>query len=350
VGEEPHRCLRPGGAWRPADCGRTRRPEKHELVRRAYYDLTGLPPSPEDVEAFLADPAPDAYEALIDRLLASPRYGEKWGRHWLDLVRFAETNSYERDNPKPNAWRYRDYVIRSFNGDKPFDRFVREQLAGDELPGPRRRCADRHRLLPPRDLGRRADRPRAGPLRRPGRHRRDDQPGLPGADGRLRPLPRPQDRPDPAEGLLPPASFFHNINPYRNGGPTDEVPLFSDPGSREAYESRVREREQRRDEIQAALRRDRGRVPCAVRAGLRRPVRVADIDELRYRFYRDTWDRLPEFDALKPEDTGTLPRRGSSTWVLGPATTPSASSSRGCWSCPGTGRIGSTWTPTTAPA
>jgi hypothetical protein len=106
-----------------------------QLIRRLYYDLTGLPPTPEEVEAFAADPSPQAYEALVDRLLSSPHYGEKWARHWLDLVRYAETNSYERDNPKPNAWRYRDYVIRSFNADKPYDRFVREQLAGDEVPG-----------------------------------------------------------------------------------------------------------------------------------------------------------------------------------------------------------------------
>jgi hypothetical protein len=105
-----------------------------QLLRRLYYDLTGLPPTPEEVEAFAADPSPRAYEAIVDKLLDSPHYGEKWARHWLDLVRFADTNSYERDNPKPNAWRYRDYVIRSFNADKPYDRFVREQLAGDELP------------------------------------------------------------------------------------------------------------------------------------------------------------------------------------------------------------------------
>src|SRR5207249_2022818 len=106
---------------------------KHELIRRASYDLTGLPPTPAEVEAFLADSSPHAYEAMVERLLASPRYGEAWGRHWLDLVRFAETNSYERDNPKPHVWRYRDYVIRAFNDDKPFDRFVKEQLAGDEM-------------------------------------------------------------------------------------------------------------------------------------------------------------------------------------------------------------------------
>jgi hypothetical protein len=105
------------------------------LVRRAYYDLTGLPPAPEQVDAFVNDPSPDAWERLIDRLLDSPQYGEKWGRHWLDVVRYAETNGYERDGPKPFAWRFRDYVIKSFNDDKPFDQFVREQLAGDEMPG-----------------------------------------------------------------------------------------------------------------------------------------------------------------------------------------------------------------------
>ena len=106
---------------------------KTALLRRAYYDLTGLAPAPQDVAAFLADHSAQAFERVIDRLLASPQYGEKWGRHWLDVVRFAETNSFERDGAKPNAWKYRDYVIDSFNKDKPFDQFVREQIAGDEL-------------------------------------------------------------------------------------------------------------------------------------------------------------------------------------------------------------------------
>jgi len=103
------------------------------LIRRAYYDLIGLPPTIEQVEAFVNDPDPAAFEKLIDELLDSPHYGERWGRHWLDLVRYAETNSYERDGDKPNAWKYRDYVIESFNEDKPYDQFIREQLAGDEL-------------------------------------------------------------------------------------------------------------------------------------------------------------------------------------------------------------------------
>jgi len=107
------------------------------FIRRITYDLTGLPPAPEEIDAFVQSTIRNpqsAIENLIDRLLASPHYGEKWGRHWLDLVRFAESNGYERDGPKPFAWRYRDYVIRSFNADKPFDRFIKEQLAGDELP------------------------------------------------------------------------------------------------------------------------------------------------------------------------------------------------------------------------
>ena len=107
--------------------------DKRTLCRRAYFDLIGLPPTEQQLKTFLADERPDAWERLVDELLASPHYGERWGRHWLDLVRFAETNSFERDGAKPNAWKYRDYVIRSFNDDKPYDQFVKEQLAGDEL-------------------------------------------------------------------------------------------------------------------------------------------------------------------------------------------------------------------------
>ena len=105
--------------------------EKRALIRRVTYDLTGLPPSPEEVEAFVNDTAPDSYEKLVDKLLASPRYGEQWGRHWLDVVRFGESNGYERNVLINSAWPFRDYVIKSFNADKPFDKFVYEQLAGD---------------------------------------------------------------------------------------------------------------------------------------------------------------------------------------------------------------------------
>ena len=108
--------------------------DRRTLIRRVTFDLTGLPPTPEQIAAFVNNPDPQAYERLVDELLASPQYGEKWARHWLDLVRYAETNSFERDGPKANAWKYRDYVINAFNADKPYDQFLREQLAGDELP------------------------------------------------------------------------------------------------------------------------------------------------------------------------------------------------------------------------
>jgi hypothetical protein len=107
--------------------------EKLALLRRVHLDLVGLPPSPEEQEAYIADSSPDAFEKVVDRLLTSPHYGERWAQHWLDAVRFAESNGYEADSDRPNAWRYRDYVARSFNDDKSYDRFLTEQIAGDEL-------------------------------------------------------------------------------------------------------------------------------------------------------------------------------------------------------------------------
>jgi hypothetical protein len=109
--------------------------DKRTLLRRVYLDLIGLPPTPEEQKAFLEDQSAEAYVRVVDNLLARPQFGERWARHWLDVARFAETNGYERDTAKPNAWRYRDYVIDSFNRDKPYDQFLMEQLAGDEMDG-----------------------------------------------------------------------------------------------------------------------------------------------------------------------------------------------------------------------
>ena len=106
------------------------------LVKRAYYDLIGLPPSDEQLTAFLQDDSSNAWEKLINQLLDSPHYGEKWGRHWLDVVRWAESNGYERDSDKRNMWKYRDYVINAINQDKPYDEFIIDQIAGDVLPEP----------------------------------------------------------------------------------------------------------------------------------------------------------------------------------------------------------------------
>ena len=117
--------------WSPADAA-----AKVTLIRRVYFDLTGLPPSPEDIAAFVNDEGAKAYESVVDRLLASHHYGERWAQHWLDVVRFAETEGFEYDRHLPDAWRFRDYVIDSLNANKPFDQFVREQIAGDEIrPG-----------------------------------------------------------------------------------------------------------------------------------------------------------------------------------------------------------------------
>lgn len=107
--------------------------DRRTLIRRAYLDLHGLPPSPSEIDAFVKDPDAKAYEKLVDRLLAAPQYGERWARHWLDLARYADSAGYEFDRDRPHAWRYRDYVINALNSDKPYDRFIKEQIAGDEL-------------------------------------------------------------------------------------------------------------------------------------------------------------------------------------------------------------------------
>ena len=220
--------------------------DKAALIRRATYDLTGLPPAPAEVEAFVADARPDAYEQLVERLLASPHYGEKWGRHWLDLVRFAETNSYERDGRKPNAWRYRDYVIRSFNDDKPYDRFVTEQLAGDELPGadtnPDALVATGFYRLGIWD-NEPADRELA---RYDGL---DDVVATVGQtflgltvdcarchDHKLDPIPQ--------RDYYKLVAFFQNIHDYTDGGPHDQVPLAASAADRAAIEARQVERRQ----------------------------------------------------------------------------------------------------------
>ena len=120
-------------ALRRAEMSPAPRADRRTLIRRLYFDVLGIPPTPEQIEAFIHDPTEDAWERLIERVLASPQYGERWARHWLDVVRFAETSGYERDQEKPFAWRYRDWVVTALNANVPYDRFVLEQLAGDEI-------------------------------------------------------------------------------------------------------------------------------------------------------------------------------------------------------------------------
>ena len=121
--------------------------DKVRLLRRVTFDLTGLPPTPEEIDAFLADESSRAYHDVVERLLASPHYGERWGRHWLDIARFGESAGHDGNNAYLLAWRYRDYVVRSFNSDKPFDRFIVEQLAGDLLPKTGKAAEDFDRVV-----------------------------------------------------------------------------------------------------------------------------------------------------------------------------------------------------------
>ncbi len=195
--------------------------DRRSLLRRIHFALLGLPPTTEEVENFLQDQSLDALERVADRLLASPRFGERWARHWMDLVRYSDTLGNEADMPIPNAWRYRDYLVRAFNADLPYDRLILEHLGGDLLDDPR--------YLPDGDdnesvlataffwmsEGKRSPvRLAAGPgglLRQP--PRRDGQ-DLPRPDHRLRPLPRPQVRPDHPGGLLRPLWLSEELSIY----------------------------------------------------------------------------------------------------------------------------------------
>ncbi len=227
--------------------------DKRVLIRRVCYDITGLPPTPEEVEAFVADTSPKAWENLVERLLASPRYGEQWGRHWLDLVRFAESNSYERDNTKPNAWRFRDYVIRAFNDDKPYDRFIREQLAGDELAD-----ASNDSIIATGyyRLGIWDDEPADKELAR--YDMLDDIVATTGHvflgltvdcarchDHKIDPIAQ--------RDYYALVSFFHNVNPYKNGGTTDEVPLRESPDDAVSPEQAAKDREDKRQDLEEKM-------------------------------------------------------------------------------------------------
>ena len=176
--------------------------DRRTLLRRVTLDLTGLAPTASESAAFLADRSPDAYEKVVDRLMASPRYAEKQAIEWLDAVRYADTAGFHGDNPYP-VWPYRDWVLNAIRDNKPFDAFTREQLAGDLLPGATRGSADRLRLQPPEPRvgrGRPAGEGIPREVRR--RPRPHGQHGLDGQHARLRRMPRPQVRPVQGEGLL----------------------------------------------------------------------------------------------------------------------------------------------------
>ena len=192
------------GALRPAPPAGRR-----DLIRRVSYTLIGLPPEPAQIEAFLHDASPNAYEKLVDRLLASPHYGERWARHWLDLVRFAESEGFERDLPREHAWPYRDYLIRSFNDDKPYRQFAIEQLAGDVAEPVSHDSIVATTMLTPGPG--RCRGPDVGPWGRASPdprglargHAGHDHPDFLGPHRELRTLSRSQVRPDHAGRVLP---------------------------------------------------------------------------------------------------------------------------------------------------
>ncbi len=275
---------------------------RRELIRRLAYDLTGLPPTPEEVSAFQADKSPNAYEHLVDRLLASPHYGEKWGRHWLDLVRYAETNSYERDNPKPNITKYRDYVIRAFNEDKPYDRFIKEQIAGDEMPDA---PGDALTATAYYRLGIWDDEP--ADLKQAEFDDLDDLVTTTGQaflgltldcarchDHKLDPIPQ--------KDYYRFAAFFRNINRFKNGGPTDEMTCFATPEQKRDYERRLAEMTAKRAAKQAEV----AAIENEFRKQFPRLLNPADLTDLRYRYYEGMFGAFPNYDALTPAATGTL--------------------------------------------
>ena len=288
--------------------------QKIALLRRAYFDLIGLPPKPAEVEAFLADPSPNAFEKVIDRLLASPQYGEKWGRHWLDVVRFAETNSFERDAVKPNAWRYRDYVIESFNADKPYDQFLREQLAGDELDEvtPESVIATGFYRLgawddePTDKLQARYD-------------ELDDIVTTVGQGmlGLTMNCARCHDHkidPIPQKDYYRLLAFFHNIAPYTTTGPAVMTPIAPADQLR-AYEEEEKSIADRKEDLKKRIEHFEDQVEDKLTAGEREraksprarerifaPYVLAATNEDELRRYRELWSQLRELEARRKTD------------------------------------------------
>ena len=280
---------------------------KLTLIRRVYYDLTGLPPSPEAVEAFLNNTAPNAYGKLINKLLKSPRYGEKWGRHWLDLVRYAETNGYENDSDKPYVWRYRDYVINAFNKDKPYDEFIKEQLAGDEL-----RTVTTETVIATgyHKLGVWDDGPADRKLAR--YDYLDDIVSTTGQVmlGMTVGCARCHDHkidPISTRDYYSLLAFFHDITP-NNRGPLADIGTPEQQAVRDKLLTEKRLAEQKAQDslfqIQEAIKIELEKnLPEAIVPDMP----TSPIHELTYRFYRDTFEQFPDdFDALEPAAEGRL--------------------------------------------
>ena len=289
--------------------------ERSAWIRRAYFDLIGLPPSPAEVRAFVEDRSPQAYDKVVDRLLESPHYGEKWGRHWLDIVRYADTNGYERDGRKPEAWRYRDYVIRALNQDMPYDRFLTEQIAGDEVSPV---TLDSLTATGFYRLGIWDDEPADRELAR-----YDVLDGVvstlsAGVLGMSVGCARCHDHkvdPITQRDYYAMLAFVHAVSDMSN----DPTITYTSPEDHKSYLGALEGKRKREAELHAQIAAERQEFKARARAaGVELgAVGVDDLDQLRYRFYRDTWAQLPDFDSLKPEAQGEL---SGSLLSLAPAT------------------------------
>jgi hypothetical protein len=270
------------------------------LIRRVYYDLIGLPPSAQEVAEFAASKDPEAYEKLIDKLLADPHYGEKWGRHWLDVVGYADTNGYERDGNKPHVWRYRDYVVRAFNDDKPYDQFVKEQLAGDELP---QKTPDSIIATGFYRLGLWDDEPADRELAKYDNLDRIVSTTSGTMLGMALGCARCHDHkrdPLPQDDYYRMLGFFSSIKHMNNGGPDVETKVSWSEQQKAAYAQRVGVLE---NEVAAAEKAFSAKLPADQ---LDKIAGGTGLAKLAYRQFKGSWDRLPDFDKLEVERTGQL--------------------------------------------
>ena len=276
-----------------------------ERVATLTFDQTGLPPTPEELGDFLADTSPAAYEKVVDRLLASPHDGERMARHWLDVVRYAETNGYERDSNKPYMWRYRDWVVDAFNQDLPYDQFVVHQLAGDELDEstPESITATGFYRLPIWD-----DEPGAGALQ--GRYDvLADIVSTTGSAflGMSMGCARCHDHkvdPISTKDFYSMMAFVHGLTDMSTNRILRDV---MDEEQQAIFEAARSEQQRNVERLSGEVATVEGELADALAEQVRMAVLTPDLEELTYRFYRDSWNSLPDFEMLRPEDEGSLP-------------------------------------------
>jgi hypothetical protein len=278
--------------------------DKVALIRRAFYNLTGLPPTPQQIDDFVKDDSPKAWENVVDRLLDSPQYGERWGRHWLDIVRYAETHGYERDSSKPHAWRYRDYVINSFNKDKPYDQFVIEQLAGDEVPNV---TAETLTATGFYRLGIWDDEPADRLLAK--YNGLDDvlktttEAVLGMSMGCARCHSHKGDPIDHTEyyGML---AYFHDVTNMNR----DNLRSWVTEEDKVKHEQVLKEKREREGQMYAQIYSIEQDFLVALKNSGESVgyMPQSDLEDVTYKFYRNTWDTIPNFEEFKHETEGKI--------------------------------------------